>query len=290
VDNDILHLTLIQDECKARAAIFGTQAFEKVVENNTNAILIWEIPAIAGGIATDSQGNVYLTDGGAFSKYDANGKLLGSWAGGLTYTEGIAVDAQGNIYVANFDPPAIHKFSPDGTPLLDWTIADGVGPIGLAVDSQGNIYTALHRLHDQYIEKYDPLGTLLGIWAKPETAGGQIIAGPRSGPGAILVDAQGDNYITDAGTQVHKYDKDGKFLYDIPYTGGTTIDTQGNLYVFVFEENTILKFDSNGKQIGRWLVPIGKHPGWLFSIAIDPDGNILISSFSVLAKLKLPEQ
>src|SRR6185436_16622564 len=76
LENNVLHLALVKDDCKRRADICGTQAFEKVVENNTNAIVIWEIPATVGSIATDSQGNVYIVDGGAiFSKYDTNGKL-----------------------------------------------------------------------------------------------------------------------------------------------------------------------------------------------------------------------
>ena len=91
------------------------------------------------------------------------------------------------------------------------------------------VSVALHRIHDHYIEKYDPQGKLLGTWAKPDTVGKQIKAGPRSGPGLIAVDANGDNYITDAGEQVHKYDKDGRFLYDISQLGSMTIDTQGNL-------------------------------------------------------------
>ena len=118
------------------------------------------------------------------------------------------------------------------------------------------VSVALHRIHDHYIEKYDPQGKLLGTWAKPDTVGGQIKAGPRSGPGLVAVDANGDNYITDAGEQVHKYDKDGRFLYDISQLGSMTIDTQGNLYLFVSHDSTILKFDSHGTQIGKWSAAI----------------------------------
>jgi DNA-binding beta-propeller fold protein YncE len=265
-----------------------------VPENNTDATVVWEIPASVNGIATDLLGNVYVTDGAAiFSKYDANGKLLGSWSGGLTYTTGIAVDGQGNIYVANFEPPVIHKFTPDGNPSLTWTIADGIGPVGLAVDLQGNLYVALHRIHDHYIEKYDPQGKLLGTWAKPDTAGGQIKAGPFTGPGGMAIDTNGDNYITDD-EQAHKYDKDGNLLYSIPKRCSIALDSQGNLYLVFYEGgkgNSILKFDRNGKQIGKWSVTIPSlHPEYSYGIAMDHDGNIFLNSNTVLAKIKLPAQ
>jgi hypothetical protein len=293
LDNTVLHLTPIKDDCKRRVGIFGTQAFEKMPENNTDATVIWEIPATVNGIATDLLGNVYVTDGGAnFSKYDANGKLLGSWSGGLTYTTGIAVDGQGNIYVANFEPPVIHKFTPDGNPLLAWPIADGTGPVGLAIDLQGNVYVALHRLHDHYVEKYDPQGKLLGTWAKPDTTGGQIKAGPFTGPGFMAIDANGDNYISD-NQQVHKYDRDGKFLYSISERSSMAIDGQGNLYLFASSDNTLLKFDSNGKQIRKWAISIpGINTGktYFYGIAMGKDVNIFLYSGNVLAKIKLPAQ
>jgi len=291
LENDVLHLTLVKDDCKRRADIFGAKTFEKVSDTNTSATVIWEIPARVNGIAADSQGNVYIVDGREiFSKYDTNGKLLGSWSRGLSYTTGIAVDDQGNVYVANFEPPEIRKFTSEGKPLLTWAIADGIGPVGLAFDSQGNLYVALHRLHDHYVEKYDPQGKLLGTWAKPSTAGGQIKAGPRAGPEDIAVDANGNTYIDDP-KQLHKYDKDGKFLYSISKRCSFTVDSQDNLYLLVPDDNAILKFDSNGTQIGKWLVPIpGVQPGSFYGIAIDQDGNIFLNSNTVFAKIKLPEQ
>lgn len=97
LDNNVLHLTLIQDGCKNRADIFGVQAFDKVSANNTEAAVIWEIPVESiGGIATDSQGIVYMTEcGTSFFKYDTNGNLLGTWPNAGIYACGVAVDNQG---------------------------------------------------------------------------------------------------------------------------------------------------------------------------------------------------
>jgi len=291
LDNNVLQLTPVKDDCQRRAGVFGTQTFEKDLGNTSNLVVVWQLPAAVNGIAVDSLGNVYITNGSAgFFKYDTNGKLLGSWSGGLTFTTGIAVDEQGNMYVANFDPPEIHKFDPDGNPLLTWTIPDGIGPVGLAIDPQGNVYVALHRIHDHYVEKYDPQGKLLGAWAKPATAGGQIKAGSRTGPSFLAVAANGDNYIQDD-EQAYKYDKDGNFLYSIPKHCSVAVDRQGNLYLFVSEDSTILKFDSNGNPIGKWSVPIsGVTPGYSYGIAVDKDGNIFLYSGAVLAKINLPAQ
>ena len=289
--NNILRLKPAQDDCQRRANVFGSQEFEKVPANNTSAVIVWETPTAVNGIATDSLGNVYITDGSrGFSKYDGDGKLLGSWPDRLSSTTGIAVDGQGNIYVANFEPPEIHKFTPQGNPLLTWSIADGIGPVGLAADPQGNVYVALHRIHDHYIEKYDPQGKLLGTWAKPESAGGQIKAGPRTGPSFMAVATNGDNYVED-GKQAYKYDKDGKFLYGIPKHCSVAVDGQGNLYLSVSEDGSILKFDSDGKQIGEWSVSIpGSTPGYGYGLAVDKNGDVFLYSETVLAKITLPEQ
>ena len=291
LDNNVLHLISVHDDCQRRVNVLGSQKFEKLPGNNTSAAVIWEIPATVNGITTDTAGNVYITDGNtSYSKFDADGKLLDSWSNGLTYTTGIAVDSQGNIYVANFDPPAIHKFSPEGNPILTWTIADGIGPVGLAVDPQGNVYVALHRIHDHYIEKYDPLGNLLGTWAKPDTAGGQIKAGLRTGPSSLAVAVNGDTYIQDD-EQASKYDKAGYFLYGIPQKCSLAVDSQGNLYLSISEDGSILKFDSDGKQIGKWSVSIpGLPSGNSYGIAVDKNNDILLYSDAVLAKIKLPAQ
>jgi hypothetical protein len=131
---------------------------------------------------------------------------------------------------------------------------------------------------------------LLGTWAKPVTEGGQIIAGPGSGPADVAVDTNGDNYIADP-EQVHKYDKNGNYLYSLPDGASLTLDSQGNLYLFT-DPNTFLKFDRSGNQIGKWSAPFSGENHW---IAVDKDSNIFITfgpeaGRAILAKIKLPMQ
>ncbi len=68
--------------------------------------------------------------------------MKGSEAGHLDQPSSIAVDALGNIFIADAGSHFIHKFGPQGTPLLsfqdDWIKA----PKSITVDRGGGIYTA----------------------------------------------------------------------------------------------------------------------------------------------------
>jgi titin len=80
------------------------------------------------GLAVDSAGNVYVTDGGnqVIEKIDANGNLwviAGTGTQGLssagtallsdlTYPAGLAVDSAGNLYNANYYDSRVEKFTP----------------------------------------------------------------------------------------------------------------------------------------------------------------------------------
>jgi len=106
----------------------------------------------------------------------------------------------------------------------------------------------------------------------------------------LCASGNGDNYIQ-GNEQAWKYDKDEKFLFGIPKHCSLAVDVQSNLYLFVSEDSTILEFDNNGKQIGKWFASIpGITPGFSYGIAMDKDGNIFLCSDALLAKIKLPVQ
>ena len=120
------------------------------------------------GIAVDSQGNVFVTDGGTtIRKMTSDGQVttLAGMAGQYGFTDGtgtaarfnhpygIAVDSSGTVYVADTANATIRKISPGGAvttltftlgslgsagaatvrPLLVW-------PTGIAVDGNGNVF------------------------------------------------------------------------------------------------------------------------------------------------------
>jgi DNA-binding beta-propeller fold protein YncE len=90
------------------------------------------------GIATDTDGNVYVADSGngRIQKFDADGTFLakggsqGARAGQLYAPQGIAVDADGYVYIADTSNNRIQKFAevPFDTEITS-------GPAGLTTDN-----------------------------------------------------------------------------------------------------------------------------------------------------------
>ena len=156
------------------------------------------------GVATDSNGNVYLSGytGGSFdgtpnagisdawvAKYDGQGNLL--WTqqlgtSGYDGSEGVATDSNGNVYLSGYTGGSF-----DGTPNVGisdawvakydgqgnwlWTQQIGTSSIdnslGVATDSKNNVYISGSTdgsfegvnagENDAWVAKYDDLGNLL---------------------------------------------------------------------------------------------------------------------------------
>jgi NHL repeat/Beta-propeller repeat len=112
------------------------------------------------GIATDSSGNVYVTDlipntlSYHVQKFTIDGMFITSWGslgGGSTSLQfngyGIAIDSANNVYVADTFSNRIQKFTNTGTFITQFGstgTSDGQfnTPHDVALDSSGNIYVA----------------------------------------------------------------------------------------------------------------------------------------------------
>ena len=123
------------------------------------------------GIAVDSGGTVYVTDGSAIRKVTSAGTVttlagipdVGGYVDGVgssarfNYPRGVAADNAGNVYAMDTSNNSIRKITADGTVT---TVAGGGGvaapgnrdgsptvvlfqdPFGLALDSEGSFYVA----------------------------------------------------------------------------------------------------------------------------------------------------
>jgi len=248
------------------------------------------------GAALDNNGNLYVADGEAIRKVApvgtnwvvttlaGHGLLHGLIDGTNTAAlfdsaqGGIAVDAAGNLYVADTYNNAIRKVTPIGTNWVVTTIAglaismgspsgsaDGTNgnarfdnPQGIAVDSAGNLYVA--DTLNNTIRKITPIGT---NWVVSTLAG---LAGTNGA-------ADGTN---------------SNALFSAPVA--LVPDTNGNIYVADFDNNTIRKITPVGTN---WVVSTlaglagtnGTADGtnsnarfyWPLGIARDGAGNLYVS-------------
>ncbi|WP_136414117.1 hypothetical protein [Herbaspirillum sp. ST 5-3] len=209
----------------------GSTANEPAAGSNTNTTSTSQADATKArfnqpvGIASDSNGNLYVADSGNYTirkiassgvvttlagspgiSGDADGTGPAARFGNL---KGLAVDAAGNVYVV--DSNAIRKIAPSGAvstvagmPAASGD-ADGSGaaarfnqPWGIASDAAGNLYVADGG--NYLIRKITPAGvvtTYAGTRGMRGTANGMRDAATFLGPQGIAIDPAGSLYVTD---------------------------------------------------------------------------------------------
>lgn len=253
------------------------------------------------GVATDSAGNVFVTDNGnnRIQKFDSSGNYLsqigpGYGDGALDGPFGVAIDSFDNIYVSNagFSGHAIKKFDANGHYMVQW----GNGVFGqyvkLAVSSDDEIYVSDES--NNRVQKFNTDGTLLAQWGSAGTGDGQF-----DRPLGIGVDPAGNVYVSDTGNaRIQKFDSTGTFVTKWGSAGlgesqfasarDLFVDQTGSVYVFDCGFNgggcnpKIKKFNSTGtplSQIGSTAGTGDGHfnyiPGaGIFGLAVDESGNL----------------
>ncbi len=201
------------------------------------------------------------TVAGTGSRGTNNGPALEA---GFYIPFGLAMDASGNILVADAGNNLIRKITPDGqvsTLAGDGTagFANGAGtsaqfnyPTGIAVGSQGNIYVA--DSNNNMIRLIDPNGNV-SVYAGTGEMGrrdGPAASATFYSPVALAVDSAENVYLTD--TENHLIRR---------------ITNQGIL-------QTVAGSGEDGYSDGdsasaSFLYPQG--------IAIDPDGNLIVTDY-----------
>ncbi len=196
-----------------------------------------------GGVATDSQGNLYIADssnlrirkvtpGGTIttvagsSAYGYSGDGGPATAAGLKYPQGVAVDAAGRIYIADTYDHVVRRvglagnistlagnnvegFSGDGGPA---TSAELDTPWGVAVDGGGNVLIA--DLSNNRIRKVTvadgSIVTVAGNGSYGDAGdGGQATLASVDSPEGVAVDAAGNILIADVGSRIRRVALDG---------------------------------------------------------------------------------
>jgi uncharacterized protein (TIGR03663 family) len=156
-------------------------------------------------IATDTDGNLYVTDTGnkRIQKFDSNGNFLGQW-GGVGFAPGqfnepvgIAISkTSGDIFVADTWNRRVQRFDKNMNPLVQWTVpgwnSQSVNnkPY-IAVDASDNVY--ITDPEGYQIMKYDNKGTLLAVFGQFGTDNQSFNL-----PTGIYVGPNGDLLVTDS--------------------------------------------------------------------------------------------
>jgi len=200
-------------------------------------------------------------------------------AAGFLQPEGVATDSAGNVYVSDTWNDMIRKITPEGvvstlagSPRYDGS-SDGSGaaakffnPIGIAVDSAGNVYVA--DTVNSTIRKITPAGavsTLAGSAGVTGSADGSGAAARFNSPQGLAIDSAGNLYVADtdnstirvvtpagvvstlAGTAKAFGSADGiGAAASFTYPAGVATDSVGNLYVSDLGNSTIRKITLAG--------------------------------------------
>jgi len=258
------------------------------------------------GVALDAANNIYISDTGNNRVLEVNpvtgaGTVLGNyrWISGDSTTgntpppqyqfkgpQGLAVDNLGNVYVADTGNAVVVEITSNpmlggAVPLLAYAGAPKFSnPVAVAVDSLGNVYVAdTGNPANEAVEipaGGGDLQTVLGPNSPPlPLFGGQGI----SVPNGVAVDAAGDVYVSDSGTntiwEAPAHQAGSVVPFTLGFTGlstpaGLALDPNGNLYVADSGNKRIL-FDNRQTPV----VSFGTVPQDLASpsgVAGTPDG------------------
>jgi len=225
-------------------------------------------------VATDNQGNVYVTAANRIRRITplgmvttlAGGSTLGMRDGPVSTAtfnglKGIAVDPQRNIYVADALNHRIRKITPAGRVSTvagggpaagPGAYADGMGtaarfsaPYGLALDKQGNIYVAETGYQSLHVRKVTPTGMVSTV----ATIGTSQVSFPYG----IAVDAQHTVFVTERGTGVSNHQ-----IHKITATGTVSLVAGAELG-FANGKGTSARFSNPG------------------GIALDEQGNLYVA-------------
>jgi hypothetical protein len=182
--------------------------------------------ALLQGIAIDSGGILYVTDGVFVKMITPSGNVT-TIAGGnnsLGSPTGIAADNQGNLIVADASNDVILRVSIQTGVVSNYAgfaqqfgSADGTGtaarfstPDAVAVDSGGNVYVA--DSGGTKVRKIAPGGivtTLAGMSGNTGSADGTGAAAQFYAENGIAIDTAGNVYVTEANNTVRKVTQAG---------------------------------------------------------------------------------
>jgi len=252
------------------------------------------------GVAIDSSGNLYISDGGNLRIRKVTAGVIGTIAGnGSSYSgdggpaatahffgpAGVAVDAAGNVYITDPGANRIYKVSTDGsivtfagTGVANYTGDGGLatnatmfGPYGIAVDASGNVYFSDEA--NNRIRKISTDGIISLVAGNGQLAysgdGGPAVDAALNAPMGLAVDTPGNVYFVDSYESVPTcFCWPVGILYE---TGDSTIrkvSTDGTITTIA--GMGMLGYSGDGN-------PATKAEIWPAGVTVDATGNVYIA-------------
>jgi DNA-binding beta-propeller fold protein YncE len=237
-----------------------------------------------GGVAFDSNGNIYVSDtrNNRIRKYTGQGVPVTKWGGpgsgpgSFDYPQGLAIDGSNNLYVADCHNNRIQKFTLDGTFVTQWGELGSVPgkfyrAYNVAVDKAGNVYVADNGNHR--VQKFTGDGAFLKEFGTLGSGAGQL-----QNPQGVAVDGNGNVYVGDGGNgRIEKFSADGASLpgWDCDANHDVAVDARGKVYVVDAGRDCIKVFSSDGTYLTEWGSK-GAGPGqfdFAGRVAVDAAGS-----------------
>jgi serine/threonine protein kinase/sugar lactone lactonase YvrE len=245
--------------------------------------LPYSVNGAAEGVAVDSAGNLYVTDGGY-------GRVLKLAAGSSTPTvlpftglgepDGVAVDTAGDLYVADYQ--RVLKLPAGSATQTVLPFTDLKNAVGVAVDTAGDLYVTDYGNNR--------------VLKLPAGSSSQTVLPftGLNGPTGVAVDTAGDLYVADNGNnRVLKLPAGSDTQSVLPFTGlsrpdGVAVDTASTVYVADSSNNRVLELAAGSATPS--VLPftglgIDSYPQ---GVAVDTPGNVYLVNDNNNRVLKLP--
>jgi RHS repeat-associated protein len=220
-----------------------------------------------GGLATDSSGNVWVSDteNSRLEEFNSKGEFVrtvgsaGEGAGQFGTTNGVTVDSKGNVWATDEGNDRVEEFNSEGTFLkaFGWGVSNG--------ENKLQVCTSSCRAGLQ--------GSGNGEFYIPEGIG---------------VDSKGDVFVADRGNKrVQEFNPELAWVRNLSQLEERegpfylTIDSSNNIWVAYSWDNKMGEFNNEGKLVRTWGTA-GSEPGRLadpYGVGIGPEGNVWVAEY-----------
>lgn len=235
-----------------------------------------------GGIAVDSQGNVYVGEsfrGEAYEdqriqKFSSSGQFRNKWSvGGQIWS--LAIGQNDTIFASTMDNRKIKKYSSDGKFIREWQAAEGRSPMKISVNkATGLVYVGAYIGSDEKIQKYSKNGDFISQFGSMGQGDGQFYETQVS---IVALRATQDVVFTgdEMGARIQKFTANGNFMKKWASPPGANLiagDTNGNIYLFNVNDKVLTKTDYKGNLVGEYGLQ-GFDSMDLKGLAVNGDGT-----------------